>query len=64
MGPNNSRAPEMKMTDTPTFHSHADVARVVMEARAARADAIRALAHDFAVAIKRLFTAFRTQAAH
>lgn len=52
------------MTDTPVFHSHADVERIVREARAARAATIRASAHNFAVAIQRLFAVFRPQAAH
>lgn len=41
-----------------------DIDRVVREARAARAETIRASAHELSVAIKRLFAAFRPQAAH
>jgi len=42
--------------------SRAQIEQVVRQARAERAAVIRAAAHDFAVAIKRMVAAFRTQA--
>ncbi len=42
----------------------ANIERVVRQARAARAETIRATAHGLALAIKRLFAALRPQAAH
>lgn len=54
------------MTTLPRFTavSQADLDRIVRQAQAARAEAIRASAHNFALAVKRLFAAFRPQAAH
>ncbi|HWK95149.1 MAG TPA: hypothetical protein VNR39_06985 [Pseudolabrys sp.] len=54
----------MTTLNTFTAASRSDMDRVVREARAARAEAIRAGAHNFATAIKRLFSALRPQAAH
>jgi hypothetical protein len=56
----------MKMT-IPTnhaFETRMQINRVVQQARAARAEALRTSAHNFAAAIKRLFAALRPQAAH
>jgi NACalpha-BTF3-like transcription factor len=65
MGMNQTRAPETEMTTPTTFvTTQADIDRVVRQARAARAEIIRASAHDLTAAIKRLFAALRPQAAH
>jgi len=45
-----------------TAASRAQIEQVVRQARAERAEVIRAAAHDFAVAIKRAFASFRNQA--
>jgi len=42
--------------------SRAQIEQAVRQARAERAEVIRAAAHDFAVAIKRMVAAFRTHA--
>lgn len=59
-----SIAPEMKMTTQTTYvaATQADIDRVVRQARAARAETIRASAHELTVAIKRLFASNRTEA--
>lgn len=46
------------------FETRAQINRVIREAQAARAEAMRASAHNFAAALRRLFAAFRPQAAH
>lgn len=46
------------------FETRMQIDRVVRQAQAARAATIRASAHNFVAAIKRLFTTLRPQAAH
>ncbi len=46
------------------FETRAQIDRVVRQAQAARAESFRAAARDLGIAIKRLFAAFRPQAAH
>ncbi len=47
-----------------TTASRNDMERIVREARAARAETLRAAGHELTAAIKRLFSALRPQAAH
>jgi len=47
-----------------TAASRSDMDRVLRQARAARAAAIRAGARNFALTLKRLFAALRPQTAH
>jgi hypothetical protein len=46
------------------FETRMQIDRVVRQAQAARAEAIRATARNFTAALKRLFAALRPQAAH
>lgn len=46
------------------FETRTQIDLVVRQARAARAATIRAGVHNLAMAVKRLFTALRPQAAH